>query len=102
MVDVGVVAAFDFALAAALADPLAGVAVVLGVVGVAAAVPLDGAPVTVTTCAGGLLTAVLLPERPISTPIPIASRRIPITEMSVLFTGAVRRRGAGALCAGLS
>jgi hypothetical protein len=86
--------AFDFALAAALEDSLA-VAPAL-VVGVVAAAPVDGPPETVTTCAGGLLT-VVLPERPISTPIPMASRRIPMMEMSVLLTGAIRRRGDGAL-----
>jgi hypothetical protein len=87
--------AFDFALAAALDDSAAAVVPVL-VVGVVAAAPVDGPPETVTTCAGGLLT-VVLPERPISTPMPIASRRIPMMEMSVLLTGAIRRRGDGAL-----
>jgi hypothetical protein len=94
-VEVVLAAVFDFVLATVPEDSLVDVPLVL-VVGVEDAVPVDGAPVTVTTCGGGLLRVPLLPERPISTPIPIASRRIPIMEMRVLLTGA-KRRCTGAL-----
>jgi hypothetical protein len=101
LVDVGFEVVFDFALAATLEEPLAGVVAVPVVSGVVAAAPVDGPPEIVTTCAGGLLTLVL-PERPISTPIPIASSNVPTIEMSVLLTGAIRRRGGGRLWEALS
>ncbi|HEY4809575.1 MAG TPA: hypothetical protein VIH71_00830 [Solirubrobacteraceae bacterium] len=94
--------AFDFVVDAvpALEDSPVGV-VLAPVVGVVAAVPVDGAPEIVTTCAGGLLT-VVLPERPISTPMPTASRSTPIIEMNVLLTDAVRRGDDGVRPGGLS
>jgi hypothetical protein len=95
-VDVDFAAAFDFVLAVVLEDSLAGV-VAVPVAGVVVAAPVAGPPEIVTTCAGGLLTLVL-PERPISTPIPMASRSVPMIAISVLLTGAIRRCDDGALC----
>jgi hypothetical protein len=57
----------------------------------AAAAP---APGTVTTWTAGLASLVLesVPERPISTPIPMASNSVPMPAMIVLLTDARERR----------
>ncbi len=86
--------AVDVALALGLVAPDS-VAVAPGAAPLVAA-PLLAAPpepATVTTCTGGLLALVLLPERPISTPIPIASSSIPMPAISVLFTDMRGRSG---------
>ncbi|HEV2922524.1 MAG TPA: hypothetical protein VGW98_00685 [Solirubrobacteraceae bacterium] len=60
---------------------------------VAAAVPaVPPPPATVTTWAGRLFT--LLPERPISTPTPIASSSVPMMAINVLLTDMLARRAA--------
>jgi hypothetical protein len=63
-----------------------------GWVGVALVVAAP-APATVTIWAGGLLALVLLPERPISTPTPIASTSVAMMAISVLLTAMLGRRG---------
>jgi hypothetical protein len=77
----------DFAVVWALLDVAVGVAVLLVAGGAAAPLAAAPAPATVTIWAGGLLTLVLLPERPISTPIPMASNSVPMPAMSVALTG---------------
>jgi hypothetical protein len=84
-----VVAAPDFVAPALGAVPL--LAVPLLVVPLLAAPPL---PAIVTTWAGGALALELLPERPISTPTPIASSSVPMPAINVLFAVS-RLRGCG-------